>query len=62
MATRSLDPNPPIGTVRGPYHSSPGNPLAYQAYVRGPGGWVPFMATTARGAMHAAEAYSRKLT
>lgn len=37
---------PAPGTLRGPFRSSEGNPLAWQYVVRTQNGWVPFMATT----------------
>ena len=42
-----------LGEVRGPFKSSPGNPMHWQACYMGPNGWVYYFA------MKPAEALSR---
>jgi hypothetical protein len=46
-----------VGTVRGPWKTSPGNSFPYMAYCLGPGGWVPFHAKTGLKALNDAKEY-----
>lgn len=52
----------PVGTVRGPYHSSPGNPLKFQACVQTSKGWVYFFSKVSlNDALKQAQAYAKTL-
>lgn len=46
---------PVIGEVRGPWRSSPGNPMPWQAARYGAKGWIYFHTKTAQEAMRAAK-------
>lgn len=45
--TSELTGNPVVGEIRGPWRTSPGNPLPWMAYCRGPNGWIPNHAKSA---------------
>lgn len=49
---------PEVGEVRGPWCTSPGNPLPWMAYCYGANGWIPFHAKSGEQALSDARAYS----
>ncbi len=44
-----------LGEVRGPFKSSPGNPMPWQACYNGANGWVYFFARTPAAALNRAK-------
>ena len=53
----------PAGTIRGPFESSKGNPMPYQACYRLESGeWVYFFGKTAEGVVKLAEEYKASQT
>lgn len=51
------------GAIRGPFRTSPGNPMGFSCMVMGPNrGWVPFHGYTSGDALRDAKAYALTLT